>query len=74
MTRHNKVIAFDLLEEMISAYEEMSSERRWLESTGSKEGTEYYEQVRKDYDEAMAQYLKLRGEVLSLMVKGMNNE
>ena len=70
MTRHNKAIAFDLLEEMISSHEEMSSERR-LGTIGLQEGEEYYEQVRKDYEDAMTQYFKLKKEVLALMMKGL---
>lgn len=72
MSLDNRIKAFELLQETLFAFEDMSSDKRWLTVATSQKDETYMKSVNDDLRISLDNFKRLRGEVLKIMEKGLD--
>lgn len=72
MSLDNRIKAFELLQETLFAFEDMSSDKRWLTVATSQNDEVYMKSVNDDLRISLDNFKRLRHQVLKIMEKGLD--
>ena len=72
MSLDNRIKAFELLQETLFAFEDMSSDKRWLTVATSQKDEAYVKSVNDDLRISLDNFKRLRHQVLKIMEKGLD--